>query len=260
VSGAILTGQTGETGYAITTRTANHLVLSRTASAPGGIRSKYVFSNIVNPTATTSSYAIRLSDYTSTDASGPILNLGSVVTQVAEGITLATQVPPMLLFCVGKQVSPNCDSTTGGNYTDLGDISATNTLFTSSQMAAGTNASAGYSIAAYGTTMEAGSNVINALTTPTLSAPGNSQFGINLTENSSPSIGSVPDGQSTNAVVAPGYGTSNLYKFQSGDLIASAPNVSLLRRFTISYIVNAPPDLRAGVYTTTLTYICSGHF
>jgi hypothetical protein len=108
--------------------------------------------------------------------------------------------------------------------------------------------------------MEAGTHVISPLATSTVSAPGNSQFGINLVANNSPGIGSDPDGNSTNAIVAPGYDVHNQFEFNDGDAVAIAPNVSLIRRFTVSYIVNVPPDLRAGVYTTTITYICSGRF
>ncbi len=260
VSHAVLSDQTGETGFSILSASSNHIVLTRTPGAVNETPSTYTFDNIVNPTDTSQSFAIRMSDYASTDASGALINLGSILSEVTNGVTLETQVPPQLIFCLAQQVSQNCDQSTGGNYQDLGDVDPTTTLKASSQFAVGTNASGGFVVTANGPTMEAGSHVINALTTPTLSAPGNSQFGINLVENSQPAIGSDPDGAFTNAVAAPGYNTQNLFKYQDGDVVASAPNVSLVRRFTVSYIVNTPPDLRAGVYTTTITYICSGRF
>jgi hypothetical protein len=260
LSNATLSAQTGETGYTIAIQTANHIILSRPPGLVGNTPSVYTFDNVVNPNTITDVFSARLSDYASIDASGPVIDLGSIISQTVVGIGIETQVPPMLIFCVGQQVSPDCTSNSGGNYADLGTISPTDTLTAHSQMAAGTNASNGYVITANGTTMEAGSNIINALDSPTVSAPGNSQFGINLVSNSTPGIGQDPDGASTNATVAPGFDTPNEFMYQDGALVASAPNVSLIRRFTVSYIVNTPPNLRAGVYTTTITYICTGRF
>lgn len=260
VSNAALSNQTGETGFTILSKSTNHIILTRTPGAVSEMPSSYTFDNIVNPTDETQSFAIRLSSYSSTDATGQVLNLGSVVTQIGEGVTLETQVPPQLIFCLGKTVDMNCQSDDGIHYTDMGDLSPDTTLTATSQMAAGTNASNGYVITTNGTTMEAGTSVINALATPTASAAGNSQFGLNVVANSSPGIGADPDGLSTNGVAAADYSIPNEFKFQDGDVVAEAPAVSLFRRYTVSYIVNSPPDLRAGVYTTTITYICSGRF
>lgn len=259
VSQAALADQTGETGFSLTQRSANHLVISRTPSAVGNTPSVYTFDNIVNPTVH-KAFSIRLSDYASTDASGALIDLGSVITNVNESLTISTQVPPMLMFCVAHMVSEDCSSQTGGNFTDMGDLSPSQTLTATSQMAAGTNASSGYVITVNGTTMQAGTSVISALAAPTVSAPGNSQFGLNLRANTTPAIGGDPDGSFTNAMPTANYDNPDEFMFHDGDVVASAPNVSLIRRFTVSYIVNVRPDLRAGVYTTTLTYICSGRF
>ena len=262
VSHAVLSDQTGVNDYNISLQTTNHIILTRSPSVVGQTPSTYTFSGIVNPTDMSHSYSIRLSDYASTDATGAIIDLGSVLTQVSEGILLETQVPPTLVFCVEKLVDDNCNTNSGGNYQDLGDINDDDlkTLYTTSQMGAGTNASNGYSITVHGTTMAAGTHVINALDTPTVSAPGNSQFGINLVENTAPNIGHNTDGSSGNTVVSANYDIPNKFYYHDGDEVASAPNVSLVGRFTVSYIVNTPPKLRAGVYTTTITYICTGRF
>lgn len=260
VAGATLAAQTGETGYSITTRTSNHLVLGRTPVMTGSTPSQYVLENVVNPTYDVHSYSIRLSNYATNDASGPLINLGSVVTQIQEGVFLETQVPPILVFCVAQQVGLNCNSTNGVHYVDLGEVDTSDTLTATSQMAIGTNASGGYDVTVYGSSLVSGMHEVTPLSVPTLSAPGNTQFGINLRENSQPAIGSDPDGDFANANPSADYGTPNLYKYQNGDVVASAPNVSLIRRFTVSYIVNVAPSLRAGVYSTTLTYICTGRF
>ena len=264
VSNAVLSDQTGITGFTIlnSASSANHLVLTRTPGTVTETPSTYVFDNMVNPADTYNSFSIRLSSYSSTDATGTVLNLGSVLSQVQTGVTIETQVPPILVFCVAHTVDIDCSHTDDINYTDLGEVDPTTPLTTTSQMSAGTNASGGYVITANGTTMEAGSHEISALASPTLSAPGNSQFGINLVANTSPNVGADTDGDTTaiNAIVMPNYATANEFKYADGDAVASAPNVSFMRRYTVSYIVNVPPDLHAGVYTTTITYVCSGRF
>lgn len=260
VSNAQLSDQSGITGYTITQRSTNHLVLSRTPGVVTPTQSSYILTNVVNPSDTENSFALRLSDYASTDASGPVIDLGSVLSSSNVGIGIYTQVAPKMSFCVAAQVAQDCSTSSGGNYSEMGELGANRTLTATSQMAAGTNASRGYVITAYGTTMEAGNSIIDNLTQPTVSAPGNNQFGINLVANNIPNIGSNPDGSFTNASPEPSYDNANKYMFKSGDVVASAPNVALIRRFTVSYIVNASPNLRAGVYTTTITYICSGRF
>lgn len=261
VSGAVLESQEGEVGFSISSRTSNHLVLSRDpAVVQPDLTSKYVFTGIVNPTYMEHSFSIRLANFASTDATGTVIDLGSVVTQTTDSIEIETQVPPMLVFCLAKQVNHNCSSIEGGNYTDFGEINPDQTLTAQSQIAVGTNASGGYSITVNGATMASGTNTIDPLLEPTPSIPRTNQFGINVVANSDPLVGQDPDGASTNAVASPDYSQPNRFKFHDGDVIAGAPNVSLVRRFTVSYVVNTSPDLRAGVYTTTVTYVCSGRF
>lgn len=261
VSHAVLDNQTGETGFSIHTRTTNHIVLTR---APSMIAStdlaSYTLAGIVNPTNESKAFSIRLRTHASTDASGPQIDFGSVRGQVRSGITLETQVPPMLIFCVAGQVNDNCDGTNEIYYEDMGELSPRSTLTAQSQMAVGTNASAGFAITVVGTPPTAGTNVIAPLTTPTASQQGTNQFGINLVENTSPSVGHDPEGIWANATATSDYSTANRYSYKSGDVVASSPNVSLMKKFTVSYIINSREDLRPGVYTTTLTYIASGRF
>lgn len=261
VSQAVLSSQSGESGFVLTRISHNHLVLSRTAAPPtAAVPSSYTFDLVKNPVATDKAFAIRLASYTSTDGTGAQIDFGSIRGQVTSAIMLETQVPPMLIFCAAAEVAEDCTNTSQVNYQDLGQLSADTTLTTQSQMAVGTNATAGFAITAHGTPLAAGTNVIDAPSRPTTSTVGNNQFGINLVANTQPSIGGDPEGPWTNAVPTVDYATPNLYKYSSGDVVASAPNVSLMRKFTVSYIVNSDKNLRAGVYTTTITYIASGRF
>ena len=258
-SNATLAAQTGEEGFSILTRSANHIVLTRPPGMISSTDSSYTFDNIINPTST-EAFAVRLRSHTTPNATGPQVDFGSVRGQLNNGIVIETQVPPMLVFCVAEEVSENCAETNENYYTDMGELNPSRTLTAQSQMAVGTNASGGFAITANGTPMSAGTNVIESPAVPTESRPGTNQFGINLVANSSPTVGGDPEGTWTNATPVLNYGTPNRYKFVTGDIVASSPNVSLMKKFTVSYILNSSEGLRAGVYTTTITYIASGQF
>lgn len=260
VSNATLTNQTGETGFSILSKSTNHIVLTRPPSIIVSGSSSYSFDNIVNPTDTSQSFSIRLRSHGTIDATGPQIDFGSVKGEVTNGIGIETQVPPMLIFCVAEEVSDSCSSTNENYYTDMGQLDPESTLLAQSQMAVGTNASGGFAITANGTPMSAGTNVIDSPLTPTESKQGSNQFGFNLVANSEPAVGNDPEGTWANAVPSVDYSVPNRYKYVSGDVVAYSPNVSLMKKFTVSYILNSRPDLRAGVYTTTITYIASGRF
>ena len=142
----------------------------------------------------------------------------------------------------------------------MGQMGPDTTLTAKSQMAVGTNASGGFAVVTYGLPPTAGTNVMNAPTSPTESNPGTNQFGINLVENSELNIGSDPEGEWANAIPSVNYGQPNRYMYAEGDTIAYSPNVSLMKKFTVSYILNTSNSMRAGVYTTTINYIASGRF
>jgi len=265
VSSAILTSQTGETGFSIGSVSQNHIVLSRTptmidTSGPGGSASKYIFEKIKNPTDASKAFSIRLKSLGSTDGTGPQIDFGSIRGQVGDGITIETQVPPMLIFCAAQEVEYNCTGTNGVFFTDMGNLSENDTLTAQSQLAVGTNASAGFAITVAGDTLTAGTRTIDGITTPSESIKGKNQFGINLVANDNLNVGGDPEGTWANALPTANYGEANKYMYVSGDVIASSPNVSLMKKFTVSYIVNVSPQLRAGVYTTTINYIASGRF
>jgi len=260
VSNATLVDQTGETGFTISEKSTNHIVLTRAPGVITGVGASYTFDNIVNPSSQNESFAIRLRSHASLNASGPQIDFGSVKGQVADGVGIETQVPPMLIFCLAQNVSDNCADTNDTFFTDMGQLDSGTTLVAQSQMAVGTNATGGFAITANGTPPTAGTNVIAAPTVPTPSQPGTNQFGINLVENTSPAVGLNPEGTWANAIASTDYGQPDMYKYVPGDVVAYSPNVSLMKKFTVSYIVNSSPNLRAGVYTTTITYIASGRF
>jgi hypothetical protein len=260
VSGATLASQTGETGWTLEVLSPNHLRLTRPPSVASSVPSTYVFTGIKNPTYEDHSYAIRMASYPNSDGSGTQIDVGAVTAQINEAVMLETQVPPMLIFCVGQRVTDTCGEIIGGNYSDVGFLDPEDTLSAMSQLGVGTNATGGYVVTVHGSPPAAGNRVFPAPTVPTISKKGTTQFGINLVSNTDPAVGQDPVSEANSAVPATGYDQPNLYKFQDGDIIATAPHVSLISRFTVSYILNSAEDLHAGVYTTTITYVCSGRF
>ncbi|MET1033281.1 MAG: hypothetical protein ABWX94_02170 [Candidatus Saccharimonadales bacterium] len=255
---ATLTSQTGETGFSIFDQQPNRIILARAAAQPPIVNpSSYVFDAITNP-STIGAFYVRISTYTTTDGTGPYTDFGAVAGSTTQSVLISSEVPPILKFCVGITLGNDC-TTADDNFVDLGDMSVSRASRGSSQMIAATNAEFGLAIAAYGTTMTSGNNVIPALSSPTVSAPGNAQFGFNLRDNSDPDIGEEPNGLGISNPVAP-YNIQNRYVFNSGDVVATSPAATDSRKFTSSYIVNISPSQPPGVYTATLTYICTATF
>lgn len=260
VSNVVLSDQSGEIGYSILSKTANHIVLTRSPTLISTGSSRYTLDGVVNSTDANQAFSIRLRTHATTDATGAQIDFGSVRGQVTNGVVIETQVPPMLIFCVAQEVDQNCADVNETRYADMGILDSQSTLLAQSQMAVGTNASGGFAITANGTPMAAGTNVIDSPQIPTQSLQGSNQFGINLVANDEPAVGKDPEGTWANAVPSSDYSVPNRYKYVPGDVVAYSPNVSLMKKFTVSYIVNSSKDLKAGVYTTTITYIASGRF
>lgn len=258
-SNATLAQQSGETGYFMLNTQTNKITITRVqALIPAGGPSQYVFDNITNPGGTPETFYVRITTHQLTDATDPPLDFGAVANSTTRGVQVSTEVPPILKFCVGLVLANDC-STAEDALIDLGDLTPARVSTGTSQLLAATNADFGLSIAMYGSTMTSGNNIINALDNPTVSAPGNQQFGINLVDNSSPNIGQNPDGI---GIINPTsrYGQVNKFAFISGDTIATSPDATDIRKLTASYIVNVPPSQPPGVYTATITYICTAAF
>lgn len=258
-SAALLSEQSGEVGYTVVSATANKIVLGRVpALVPTNNPSSYTFDTIQNPTGPPGAFYVRIGTYATSDGSGPETDFGAVVNATTTGIALSTEVPPILKFCVGITLDNDC-TTADESVVDVGDLTTARVAKGSSQMVAATNAEFGLAIGVYGTTMTSGNNVIPALTSPTVSAPGNAQFGLNLRANTNPDVGEEPSGI---GVAAPttNYNIPNRYMFESGSVIATSSVATDTRKFTASYIVNISPNQPPGVYTATLTYICTATF
>lgn len=259
LSGATLASHSGETGFTIDpSSTSSTFILTRTAAIPGAISpSQYRFDSILNPSSA-GSYYIRISTFSSTDASGSALEDGGVVFAIVPRLAVSAEVPPYLTFCTAVTISGlNCASATS-YFIDFGEFSTTTTSKSSSQFVVATNAPGGFSVFIAGTTLTSGNNTIAALGGAP-STPGTGQFGINLRANSAPAVGTDPAGPGTASPVA-NYNTPNSYRFTNGDTLVSSPITSDLKKFTVSYITNVAASQPSGVYNSTFTYICLANF
>lgn len=110
-----------------------------------------------------------------------------------------------------------------------------------------------------------GAYVMNGLATPSASAIGTEQFGINLVANTSPAtLGAAPS-QSPDATfgfgqAASGYNTANLYKYVKDDTIAYSDRSSGTTNYTISYIFNISNLTAGGTYKLNHVLVVTSTF
>ncbi len=246
---------------------------------------KFTINNVKNPYGYKSdgttpepnyTFFVRVTTYASTDATGTAIDGGTVTASTATPIQLDGTMPESLVFCTGGTIGqtanvPDCATATSGiiHFNQL--FSPTDTAIATSQMAASTNAGAGYVITVNGNTLTSGSNTISGMSAAANSLKGNSQFGLNLRANTvaaaatfpltSAEVAPAPNGTNYRGEPATGYGTPDSFKFATGDVVADsyngAPGGTDAQIFTVSYIANVPGSQPAGNYSTTLTYICT---
>jgi hypothetical protein len=120
----------------------------------------------------------------------------------------------------------------------------------------------GYVVQIAGNAPSNGSHTIPAMATTGASVPGTEQFGINVVANTSPiSFGANPDhGQFGFGSASANYGTSNQFRYVSGETIATAPKSSGVTTYTLSYIVNVTSLTPGGQYASNQTLIVTGTY
>ncbi len=259
LSHATLTSQVGPDDFSILSQTANTIIFSRVpGSLSAGQTITFDLAGVVNPNAAGSYYG-RLYTYASNDASGANIDFGGLAFEINSGLQLSTIVPPFLAFCSGVQIVGYDCSTVTGDYLNLGNLSSNTTRTGQTQMLVATNAPYGYSVQAGGSTLLSGNNVISAMGVSAPSQTGVAQFGINLRANSTPQIGADPSGPGLGSPTA-AYNIPNRYAFITDDIIAQSLQADDYRKYTVSYVVNIPISQPAGVYISTITYVCTGNF
>ncbi|HSW85433.1 MAG TPA: hypothetical protein VLF79_02355 [Candidatus Saccharimonadales bacterium] len=259
LSGAVLSQQTGNTGFVIDNidSTASKLIISRVPSVGLAVPSNYNFDNIINPSGGDETSYVRISTYTSTQGTGPLIDYGAVAFSTTTNFEVGAFVPPYLNICVGVTVAGDC-SNMAGDSLDLGILSNQATRFATSQFAASTNSNTGCAVYSLGTTMTSGNNVIPGMFNQA-NQTGVSEFGINLRANNKPIVGQDPSGAGTSIPTA-NFNTPNSFSFVPGSQLSDSSTATDYNRMTVSYIVNVNGSQPAGVYSTTLTYLASAEF
>jgi hypothetical protein len=271
--------QTGATSFTLNNTTNGSPYITRTAAPiTGPLALSYQLLSITNPTTTNTPFYVRISTFGSIDTTGSPVDSGVVAASTATQIVLSGTMPESLIFCTGATVGtnvngiPDCSTASPGILSFNQLFSPADTSTATSQMAASTNAISGYSISVAGPTLTSGSNTIPALSSPANGVHSVSQFGLNLKANttatSTSAIGTevapVPNGTTLRGQAATGYNTVDSFKFVSGDSVAASDNGGAgptnAQLYTASYIVNVAGGQPAGVYTTTLTYVCTATF
>lgn len=283
---ATLASQTGATGFTIVNTTNGEPYLTRTtASVPATTAVSYQFDGITNPSATNTTFFVRIATFASIDTTGASTDTGTVAASTATQIVLSGTMPESLVFCTGATISetsgvPDCTTATSGVIGFNALFSPTATAWATSQMAASTNAGSGYVVTVTGPTLTSGSNTVTAIgSSATTSQLGVRQFGMNVVADTTPainytglvgvgSITPVSDGVNYMGAPEPTFGTINSYAFAAATAnpIAISNNGSGngqptdAQIYTDSYIANVSGNQPAGTYTTTLTYICTPTF
>jgi hypothetical protein len=275
-TGASLAGGSSPAFTAATVTTNGAPYISRTAaSIAGGTTITFTLNGITNP-STVGSFYINITTYTNTTGynggTNTPIDTTTVAVSTANQIVLNATVPPNLTFC-SYNTGGGCGDTSTG-VVNLGTLSPLATGSGTSQLGASTNAATGYVITVNGTTLSSGSNTLPAYTTNAASpAVGTSGFGMNLRADTSPSVagsadvvpGSSPSigtyGTATqNAGDSATYAVVNSFVYNTGDIVAYATGPTNNNTFTAAYIANTGGAQAAGLYTTTLTYICTATF
>lgn len=256
---ATLGTQSGLVGFTKSSfSSANDFVLTRTSSPAGVVTAQYVLHGVKNPDNAGTYYG-RIETFTSTDATGTPVDYGGLSFSINGGLNVTATVPPYLLFCAGKEIQPYDCATAQGSYIDFGEFTPNTTNSAQTKFLVGTNAEDGYTVRVLGTTLTSGINTINPLVNPDSSRRGTSQFGLNLRANTQPPGGIDVQGPGS-ATVASGYGTANVFKFVSGDVLASSTTSDAYRLYTANYIVNVDRNQAPGYYVSTLTYVALASF
>ncbi len=137
---------------------------------------------------------------------------------------------------------------------DLGTLATNTTATGTATFYVRAYTSSGYIVTTVSPTPTNGTAQLSPMTVTAASAQGTEQFGINLVANTSPATFGAdpvqsPDNTFAYGQAATGYGTTNQYKYNAGDIVATSSKGIGQTNYTISYIANIAPLSAGGIYT-----------
>jgi hypothetical protein len=148
---------------------------------------------------------------------------------------------------------------------NIGTLSTGSTTTATASFSVKAYLSSGYVVQVESPGPANGSYTMLSPSTPTASAAGTEQFGMNLVANTSPvTFGANPNQAPSSAfgygVAGSNYNTPNFYKFTNGDTIASSAKSSGETDYTISYIFNISNVTPGGIYTLNQVLVATATF
>ena len=245
---------------------------------------EFTIDDAYNPSDENTTFYVRITAYTSIDATTGATDTGTVAASTTRTIIVTGVMPEYLLFCTGSTVNAACDTIGTGAISFDQEFNPTDTAVTTSQMAASTNAASGYAIVVAGTTLTSGSNTVaqqGGTSVDAITGQGTSTWGINLMLNdgtgathvvaSSADVTPASDGATSDLWADPTaqYKIEGAYALDltTPDTIAESDfgdpgnsHATFAQVYTVSYFANVSAIQPAGTYTATLNYVCTPTF
>ncbi len=253
--------------------TANTLYMTRTsASATAGNTWTCTINAAKNPTTTNVQYYMKITTYNEGTGVAPttVRDFGGIAMATTQQISVTANVQENLVFCVGTSGATSgtpetCGTFTGSTVTLSPNPMANGAASTGiAKMTAATNGLNGYNITYNGSSFtDTTADTITAF--PVGGAVNNSataeQFGFNLMTNTTPAVGVGATGSASGTAFGT-YATANTFSYSTagGVKIASATQPTADTLYTMAYVANVLATTKAGAYTATQTFICTGNF
>ncbi|MCA9327196.1 hypothetical protein KDA14_01585 [Candidatus Saccharibacteria bacterium] len=154
----------------------------------------------------------------------------------------------------------------GSPAVDLGVLDVSSTKSGSAQFKVSAYLSDGYVVQINGTSPTNSGHALTPMAGAAV-ATNTEQFGMNLVANTSPSVGADPV-QDPNYPAQPfgfgdaetGYDTADIFKFNSGDVIASSAQSTSYTVYTISYVANITSITPGGTYIAQQSVVATATF
>jgi hypothetical protein len=172
------------------------------------------------------------------------------IGDIGDGTTMKTSTAE---FSTNTDQDPVIEVIIEPGQSNLGVLSTETTATKTTAIKVRNYTGGGYELQIMGDPPKFGGHTLSTASTPTASRPGTEQFGINLTANTTPIVGSnpvqVPNDDVIFGTAAAEYSTPNYFKYTSGDIIARSQEESGRTDYTVSMIVNISNGTPAGHYT-----------
>lgn len=188
--------------------------------------------------------------------------------EIAAGNTAGTAFRAQAGFNTNRE--PYLALSVAGSSVDLGYLSPFGTATTEATFAVKTYLASGYvvTLASDPPTNRSGYS-LNTPSSPTASAVGTEQFGINLVRNLTTCTApanfgqdpvQVPDNTFSFGTIATGYDTCGLFKYVKGDTVASSNKSSGETDYTMSFIYNISATTPDGLYEFNGTLVATSTY